>query len=188
MNGCSRVYDRTDISTLVHNSSSRGCNAALLGEWFPVLRRNIQSSSWRVMMSTENTKVGSVAGIYIDEVWSVSGWTEEWASQQAGVGVAWLYTQMRPQKDCKWMCTGGLTSAADQVGSYWFQSSGMGKGRGRIENNHCTISPPQHLQLQPFQDLFYIHTSLLLHLQIGLPALPPATNWSDLHTSHMLLK
>jgi len=48
----------------------------------------------------------------------------------------------------------------------------MGKGRGRNENNHWTISPPQHLQLQPFQDLFNIYTRLLLHLQIGLPALP----------------
>jgi len=34
------------------------------------------------------------------------------------------------------------------------------------------ISPPQDLQLQPFQDLFYIYTRLLLHLQIGLPVLP----------------
>jgi hypothetical protein len=33
------------------------------------------------------------------------------------------------------------------------------------------ISPPQHLQLQPFQDLCYMYTRLLLHLQIGLPAL-----------------
>jgi hypothetical protein len=72
------------------------------------------------------------------------------------------------------MCTGGVTSAADQVGSYWLQSSGIGKGRGRLPNNHCTISPPQHVQLQSFQDLFYKYKRLLLHIQIGLPALPPS--------------
>jgi hypothetical protein len=55
----------------------------------------------------------------------------------------------------------------------------MGKGRGRVENKHCTNSPPQHLQLQPFQDLFYIYTRLLLYLQIGLSALP---------SSHQLLR
>jgi len=68
MNGCSRVYERIDIRNLVNNSSLLGCNAPLLGERFPVLRRNIQSSSSSVMTSMKNTKVGSVAGIYIDEV------------------------------------------------------------------------------------------------------------------------
>ena len=76
-NGCSRVYERTDISTLEYNSSLLGCNAALLGGWFPVLWQNMQSSSSRVMMSMKNTKVGSVAGIYIDKVSPINGWTEE---------------------------------------------------------------------------------------------------------------
>jgi hypothetical protein len=67
MNGCSKVCVRTDISTLVYNCSLLGCNAALLGEWLPVLQQNIQPSSSRVKMSMKNNKVGSVAGICIDE-------------------------------------------------------------------------------------------------------------------------
>jgi hypothetical protein len=68
MNGCSRVYERIDISNLVYNSNLLGCNTALLGDWFPVLRRNIQSSLSSITMYMKNTKVGSVAGIYTDEV------------------------------------------------------------------------------------------------------------------------